>query len=86
MADAGLTLHYLTTWKDVLAVARDDERFDKATLNAVQEFLEAPKEWSAAMAASRINPSAAGQGGRHVQRVKLITAADAFVINEDLRH
>ena len=48
MADAGLTLHYLTTWKDVLAVARDDERFDKATLNAVQEFLEAPKEWSAA--------------------------------------
>jgi orotate phosphoribosyltransferase len=47
MADAGLTLHYLTTWKDVLAVARDEDRFDKATLNAVQEFLEAPKEWSA---------------------------------------
>lgn len=48
MADAGLTLHYLTTWKDVLAVARQQDRFDKATLNAVQDFLEAPKEWSAA--------------------------------------
>ena len=48
MADAGLTLHYLTTWKDVLAVARDQDRFDAATLNAVQAFLEAPKEWSAA--------------------------------------
>ncbi|MGC6485405.1 MAG: orotate phosphoribosyltransferase [Candidatus Puniceispirillales bacterium] len=48
MADAGLTLHYLTTWKDVLAVAREQDRFDKATLNAVQDFLEAPKEWSAA--------------------------------------
>ena len=47
MADAGLTLHYLTTWKDVLA-AREQDRFDKATLNAVQDFLEAPKEWSAA--------------------------------------
>lgn len=48
MADAGLTLHYLTTWKDVLAVARDQDRFDKKTLNAVEAFLEAPKEWSAA--------------------------------------
>jgi len=48
MADNKLTLHYLTTWRDVLAAARDIDKFDKKTLNAVAEFLEAPKEWSAA--------------------------------------
>jgi len=48
MADNNLTLHYLTTWRDVLSVARDMEKFDSKTLNAVAEFLEAPKEWSAA--------------------------------------
>ena len=48
MADAGLTLHYLATWKDVLAVARDERHLDETTLSAVEDFLKAPKAWSAA--------------------------------------
>ncbi len=47
LAEHGLRLHYLTTWKDVLAVAREDRLFDEATLAAVEAFLGAPKEWSA---------------------------------------
>jgi orotate phosphoribosyltransferase len=48
MADNGLTLHYLTTWRDVLAEATAQSRFDKTTLGAVGDYLDAPKEWSAA--------------------------------------
>ena len=48
MADAGLTLHYLTTWRSVLAEAKATGKFDAKTLAAVGEFLEAPREWSAA--------------------------------------
>ncbi len=43
----GMDLHYLTTWPDVLAVARAEKLFDDATLAAVQEFLGAPYGWSA---------------------------------------
>ena len=45
---AGLTLHYLTTWRSVLDEARAMERFDADTLKAVGDFLDAPEEWSAA--------------------------------------
>lgn len=48
MADNGLTLHYLTTWRDVLAEATEQGRFDKSTLGAVGEYLESPKQWSQA--------------------------------------
>lgn len=48
MADNGLTLHYLTTWRDVLAEATEQGRFDKTTLGAVGDYLDAPREWSAA--------------------------------------
>ena len=48
MADAGLTLHYLTTWRSVLEEARTMGKFDDKTLKAVGEFLEAPREWSVA--------------------------------------
>lgn len=44
----GMNLHYLTTWPDVLAVAKAEKLFDEATLVAVEEFLGAPYEWSAA--------------------------------------
>ena len=48
MADNGLTLHYLTTWRDVLAEATEQGRFDQSTLGAVADYLDAPKEWSKA--------------------------------------
>ena len=43
----GMNLHYLTTWPDVLAVARAEKLFDDETLQAVETFLGAPYEWSA---------------------------------------
>lgn len=45
-ADAGLTLHYLATWKDVLAAARARNLFDAVTAGEVESFLAAPAEWS----------------------------------------
>ncbi len=48
MADLGVTLHYLVTWRDVLAVARENRYFETSTLDAVEAFLNAPAEWSAA--------------------------------------
>ncbi len=46
MKDWGLTLHALTTWADVLKVARAQKYFDDATLNSVEHFLKAPDEWA----------------------------------------
>ena len=48
MAALGVTLHYLTTWKDVLKVARANNTFPVATLAEVEKFLVQPAEWSAA--------------------------------------
>jgi orotate phosphoribosyltransferase len=44
----GLTLHWLATWRDVLAEARAQGRFDAGTLAAVEAFLDDPRGWSAA--------------------------------------
>jgi orotate phosphoribosyltransferase len=41
----GILLHHLCTWWDVLAAARDAERFDEATLKEVETFLRAPRAW-----------------------------------------
>ena len=48
LRDAGLELHYLTTWRDVLAVARQGTRFDAGRLAEVEAFLDDPVGWSAA--------------------------------------
>lgn len=48
LADNGLQIHYLATWRDVLAEARAGGHFDKKTLDAVGEFLADPLAWSAA--------------------------------------
>ncbi|MEM8755549.1 MAG: orotate phosphoribosyltransferase [Pseudomonadota bacterium] len=48
LAKAGLTLHHLATWRDVLAEARAGAHFDKPTLDAVGEFLADPIGWSEA--------------------------------------
>ena len=46
LSNAGLTLHSLTTWKDVLEVARDKNLFPKTTFKEVENFLANPAEWS----------------------------------------
>ncbi len=42
----GVKLHALTTWWDVLAVAREHKYFDEETLNSVESFLKAPDQWA----------------------------------------
>ncbi len=46
LAEHGVKLHYLCTWWDVLAEARHDSVFDAATLDAVEAFLKAPRDWT----------------------------------------
>ena len=48
MREIGIKLHYLTTWWDVLAVAKEMGTFDPATLAEVESFLHEPARWSAA--------------------------------------
>ncbi len=47
LAEHGITLHHLATWRDVLAAARSGGYFDTATLDEVEAFLDAPLPWSA---------------------------------------
>jgi orotate phosphoribosyltransferase len=44
--DAGLTLHHLASWNDVLAAARAKNLFPDATLREVEAFLSTPADWS----------------------------------------
>ena len=57
MADAGLKLHALATWHDVLAEAKARGSFAPNVLAEVESFLAAPAAWSAAHggASSRIS-------------------------------
>ena len=48
LGDAGITLHHLCTWADVVAVARDRQAFDAETLAEVESFLADPRAWQAA--------------------------------------
>ncbi|WP_034996376.1 orotate phosphoribosyltransferase [Beijerinckia mobilis] len=48
LEELGLKLHYLTTWWDVLAVARETQTIEASTLDKVEEFLKSPAQWSAA--------------------------------------
>jgi orotate phosphoribosyltransferase len=48
MAQLGVTLHSLVTWRDILEVARADAYFQPGTLDKVEAFLDAPLPWSAA--------------------------------------
>jgi len=47
LAEHGVRLIHLCTWWDVLAEARRRESFDEKTLDAVEVFLRAPREWQA---------------------------------------
>jgi len=48
LAEQGIRLHYLATWRDVLAEARRGDYFKPAVLDEVEKFLDKPLEWSAA--------------------------------------
>jgi orotate phosphoribosyltransferase len=47
MAEIGVNLHYLTTWWDVLAVAKESGHFEPKVLAEVESFLNDPASWSA---------------------------------------
>lgn len=44
---AGMRLHYLATWWDVLKAAKEQGRFSAETIAEVESFLNSPLEWSA---------------------------------------
>ena len=46
--EAGLTLHYLSSWWDVLAEIKTSDKFDNFTAQTVESFLHDPKGWSKA--------------------------------------
>jgi orotate phosphoribosyltransferase len=48
LADLGVKLHKLTTWWDVLPVAKASGHFDPATMVEVEKFLHDPVGWSTA--------------------------------------
>jgi orotate phosphoribosyltransferase len=47
LAEIGVRLHALATWRDVLDVARAGSYFDAHTLDQVERFLADPDGWSA---------------------------------------
>jgi orotate phosphoribosyltransferase len=46
--DLGVTLHYLTTWKDLLNVAKTMNKFEPRMLAEVEKFIGDPAGWSKA--------------------------------------
>ena len=48
LADLGVTLHALTTWRDVLAVAKASGKFEPKMLAEVEKFMNDPAGWSKA--------------------------------------
>jgi orotate phosphoribosyltransferase len=48
LAAAGVKLHALATWWDVLKLAEETKAFSDADLGEVRKFLQKPAEWSAA--------------------------------------
>ena len=41
-----VALHHIATWRNVLAVAREQKLFNDKTLSEVEAFLDAPLAWS----------------------------------------
>lgn len=56
LAAQGVTLHHLCTWWDVFAAAAAGGDFDAATMDGVEAFLHAPRDWQAARAAAPAGP------------------------------
>ena len=60
IADLGVSMHALATWRDVLDVARQARYFDEGTLAEVEAFLAEPAQWSAAHGGIAVAPSRPG--------------------------
>ncbi len=45
-ANGKVRLHHIATWRDVLAVAKEQKLFDDKTLGEVEAFLNVPLAWS----------------------------------------
>jgi orotate phosphoribosyltransferase len=50
LADMGVRLHGLATWRDVLDSARKNNRFGEDALSQVEAFLDDPEGWRATLA------------------------------------
>lgn len=48
LKEAGVRMHHLATWWDVLKVAKENALFDSATLGEVAKYFNDPKGWSEA--------------------------------------
>ena len=48
LREAGVTLHYLCTWADVLKIAEDGDYFSADAIEGVRTFLSDPVGWSTA--------------------------------------
>ncbi len=48
LEEAKVNMHHLSTWWDVLRVAKDDGLFDSKTLSEVEKYFNDPKAWSEA--------------------------------------
>lgn len=48
LAAEGIALHYLCTWRDVIAVAEEGQYFPSNAISGVREFLKDPVGWSVA--------------------------------------
>jgi orotate phosphoribosyltransferase len=48
LGDLGVTLHALTTWRDVLRVAKTMDKFEPKMLAEVEKFINDPAGWSKA--------------------------------------
>ena len=46
LREAGIELHYLATWWDVLAECKERNKFSNTTIKKVEEFLDNPHAWS----------------------------------------
>lgn len=46
-ANGKLQFHHIATWREVLAIAKEQKLFDDNTLQEVEAFLDAPLAWSA---------------------------------------
>lgn len=47
LEEAGVALHALATWWDVLDCAKAENRLDSATIDKIAAFLKAPDDWAA---------------------------------------
>jgi orotate phosphoribosyltransferase len=63
---AGMRLHYLATWWDILKVCKEQQRFSRETITEVESFLNGPVSWSANHGGISELPRPVSEGQDHV--------------------